>query len=63
MLAAVAIAGAAELPMDAMTTAVREFTPVPHRLELVAEIDGVAYYNDSIATTPESAIACMLSFY
>ena len=62
VLAAVAIAGAAELPVDAMATAVREFAPVPHRLELVAEIDGVAYYNDSIATTPERAIAGMRSF-
>ena len=62
VLAAVAIAGAAELPLEAMATAVREFTPVPHRLELVAEIDGVAYYNDSIATTPERAIAGMRSF-
>ena len=62
VLAAVAIAGAAELPLDAMAQAVREFAPVPHRLELVAEIDGVSYYNDSIATTPERAIAGIRSF-
>jgi UDP-N-acetylmuramoylalanine--D-glutamate ligase len=28
---------------------------VPHRLELAGEIDGVKYYNDSKATTPEAA--------
>ncbi len=62
VLAAVAIAGAAELPLDAVASAVREFTPVPHRLELVGEIGGAAYYNDSIATTPERAIAGIRSF-
>ena len=39
--------------------AVEGFRGVEHRLELVAEIDGVSYYNDSIATTPESAIAAL----
>jgi len=35
---------------------------VPHRLELVATIDGAAYYNDSIATTPERTLAGLRSF-
>ncbi len=33
-----------------------------HRLELVAEINGVCWYNDSKATTPESAIAALEAF-
>jgi len=62
VLAAVAIAGAVGLPSDAITQAVRSFAPVPHRLEHVADVGGVAYYNDSIATTPERTIAALRSF-
>lgn len=32
------------------------FAPLEHRMEFVAEIDGVKYYNDSIATIPASTI-------
>ena len=39
-----------------------EFKPLPHRLELVAEINGVKWYNDSKATTPQSAIASLEAF-
>jgi UDP-N-acetylmuramoylalanine--D-glutamate ligase len=62
VLAAVAVAGVAGLQFDAIARAVREFTPLAHRLELVDTIDGVAYYNDSIATTPERTLAGLRSF-
>ncbi|MCH7718703.1 MAG: UDP-N-acetylmuramoyl-L-alanine--D-glutamate ligase, partial [Chloroflexi bacterium] len=62
VLAAVAVAGVVGLPLDAVARAVREFAPVPHRLELVAQVQDVAYYNDSIATTPERALAGLRSF-
>jgi UDP-N-acetylmuramoylalanine--D-glutamate ligase len=39
-----------------------EFKALPHRLELVAQINGVKYYNDSKATTPESTIVALESF-
>jgi UDP-N-acetylmuramoylalanine--D-glutamate ligase len=42
--------------------ALSEFTGLPHRLELAGEIDGVRYYNDSVATTPESALAALQAF-
>jgi UDP-N-acetylmuramoylalanine--D-glutamate ligase len=47
---------------SAARAALSEFKGLPHRLEFVAEKAGVHYYNDSIATTPESAIAALHSF-
>lgn len=35
------------------------FSGLPHRLELVRELDGVQYYNDSFAATPDAAIGAM----
>jgi len=58
-----ALAGAAALGMgvsyDAIAAGVRAFEGVRHRLELLASVNGVRYYNDSIATTPESTIAAL----
>jgi UDP-N-acetylmuramoylalanine--D-glutamate ligase len=63
VLAATGVAAAAGLSMEAVARAVRAFHAVPHRLEKVAEIGGVAWYNDSIATAPERTLAGMRSFH
>jgi UDP-N-acetylmuramoylalanine--D-glutamate ligase len=60
-VAACAIAQATGLSQEAMTQAVRSFRGVAHRLEWVARFSGVDWYNDSIATAPERAIAAMRS--
>ena len=38
------------------------FKGVEHRMELVRELDGVRYYNDSIGTSPTRTMACLDSF-
>ena len=62
VLAAFTIGYAAGFPLDSMLNAVESFQGVPHRLELVQEINGVRWFNDSIATAPERTIAAIKSF-
>jgi UDP-N-acetylmuramoylalanine--D-glutamate ligase len=53
--AATAAARAADLPDAAIAEALRTFPGVEHRLERVAEIDGVRFVNDSKATNTDAA--------
>lgn len=62
VLAAFAIGHAAGFPMDAMLAAVDGFRGVPHRLELIRELNGVRWYNDSMASAPERSMAAIHSF-
>lgn len=62
VLAACAIAAAAAIPVEAMRLGVEGFTGVPHRLEFVRIWRGAKWYNDSIATAPERAMAAIRSF-
>ncbi len=52
-----------DIPVEAMRKVAREFPGVPHRAELVRELDGVKYYNDSIASSPSRTICGTLSLY
>ncbi|MDU4959741.1 MAG: UDP-N-acetylmuramoyl-L-alanine--D-glutamate ligase [Sporomusaceae bacterium] len=61
-LAACAIAYLAGVSPASMAAVLRSFAGVEHRIEPVATIRGVAYYNDSKATNPESAIKALEAF-
>lgn len=62
VLAAAAVAADCGIDAQSIRTVATSFTGVPHRLEFVAEWDGVRYYNDSIATSPARAVAGVKSF-
>ncbi|HUQ84731.1 MAG TPA: UDP-N-acetylmuramoyl-L-alanine--D-glutamate ligase [Candidatus Limnocylindrales bacterium] len=47
---------------EQIVNVLRSFKGLVHRLELVREIDGVKYYDDSFSTTPETAIAAIEAF-
>ena len=48
--------------LDTIRKVAHEFAGVEHRIEFVRELDGVRWYNDSIATSPSRTIAGLLSF-
>ena len=52
----------AETAIQAMIAAIPAFTGVAHRLEVVRDLDDVLWINDSIATSPERALAAIHSF-
>jgi UDP-N-acetylmuramoylalanine--D-glutamate ligase len=62
VLAASTLAGVAGVPLEAMRKVATTFTGVEHRLELVRELGGVRWYDDSIATAPERSLAALRAF-
>ncbi|MFZ6027103.1 MAG: UDP-N-acetylmuramoyl-L-alanine--D-glutamate ligase [Chloroflexota bacterium] len=62
ILGACAIAYAAGMPVEAIREGIAGFTGAAHRLEFVRRWGGAEWYNDSIATAPERAMADIRSF-
>lgn len=60
-MAAIATVGS-EVSDESIRNVARSFGGVEHRIELVRVKDGVAYYNDSIASSPSRTIAGLQSF-
>ena len=62
VLAAVVAARLAGAPADSIRQAIESFQAVEHRLEFVARIDGVEYYNDSKATNVDATAKAVAAF-
>jgi UDP-N-acetylmuramoylalanine--D-glutamate ligase len=60
--AAEAVAKIIGIKKELVAKAVKNFKGLEHRIELVRELKGVKYYDDSFATTPESAVIALKSF-
>ena len=58
-MAALALCAGIGLDPVALLTALREFRGLPHRVERVAEIDGVAWYDDSKGTNVGATVAAL----
>lgn len=61
-LAAIAVARALGVAEDVIDRALESFQGLPHRMELVAEVNGVTFINDSKATNPESTAPALAAF-
>ena len=61
-LAAHALGSAIALPEAAMAAAIRAFRGLPHRVQLVAESNGVRYYDDSKGTNVGASVAALEGF-
>ncbi|MFZ5596339.1 MAG: UDP-N-acetylmuramoyl-L-alanine--D-glutamate ligase [Bacillota bacterium] len=61
-LAAVAAGYVMGIPVEAMARTLSSFAGVEHRLEFVAEIDGVKYVNDSKGTNPDASMKAVEAY-
>lgn len=61
IMVAVAVALEMGVPKEVIQEVIYSFTPLPHRMEFVKEIDGVKYINDSKATTINAMVSAIKS--
>jgi UDP-N-acetylmuramoylalanine--D-glutamate ligase len=58
-LAALALCRAIDLPMPVLLAALRSFKGLPHRVELVTELHGIRFYDDSKGTNVGATVAAL----
>lgn len=61
--AAAAVAHTLEIKESIIVDSIKNYKGLEHRLELVNEANGIKFYNDSIGTTPGSALAAIKAFH
>ena len=61
-IAAATVANLCSVTPEIVAQVLRTFVGVEHRLEFVAEVEGVKYYNDSKATNPQSTLVALETF-
>lgn len=62
ILASISVAKILNIDRRLITNVLKTFKGLKHRLQLVDEINGVKYFNDSFSTTPETTIAAIEAF-
>jgi UDP-N-acetylmuramoylalanine--D-glutamate ligase len=61
IMAALAVGRVLHIPFDGVVEAIKSYLPAPHRCELVAEINGVRFVNDSKATNVDAVAKALLA--
>lgn len=62
VMPAVIVGKLQQLSSSQITQAIKSFKGLEHRLEKVAEVNGVAFYNDSLSTVQDAAVAALQAF-
>ena len=61
IMAALAVGRVLRIPLEGTVAAIKTYQPAPHRCELVAEIEGVQFVNDSKATNVDAVAKALLA--
>lgn len=63
VLASVSVAMISKIPVRVIRSVIKKFKGLPDRLELIRDYQGIQFYNDTTATTPEATQAALNTLY